>query len=85
MRHAVLRGGKAGRIRTRDVQAIHEDIARADAVYGGWKLRRNVLAVDINYEGCFAGIVKTLTYADGEECRILQHELAGDLVLGGQS
>ncbi len=43
------------------------------------------VAVDVDYKSRFARIVETLTHANGEECRILLHELVGDLMLGGQS
>ena len=63
------------------MQPIHEDIARTDAVHRRWQLRRKMFPVDVDDERGFAGAIKALADADGEECGVLLHQLVSDLTL----
>ena len=76
--------GEAGRVGSRDVKPIHEDISRSYPIYRGRQLGGNAGAIDVDDKGRIARVVQALTDSHGEECGILLHELVSYLLLGSK-
>ena len=65
------------------MQPVHQDVAGAEAVDGCSQLSGNLLAVNVDYQGCVFRVVKALAYAYTKECWVLPHQVASHLLLDG--
>ena len=76
-------GLHGSRVRARNVQPVHHYIPCAEAVHGCGQLGGNPLAVHVDHQCSFFGVVQALAHTHAEEGGIPLHQDVCNLLLDG--